>query len=347
MLQLGDVLQQQMYALFSLQRPAKALQALQRAIDIYEPLQRRQPDDLRYIDTLGALRQQEHYLRTTLGDAAGVTAAEKEIQRLETARAKARIPALEKEISVRAKHVDLVNKIGGLMYDRKYAEALPVLSVIEDLSRRTIILAPADFSSYSGIGQYYRNTAEAQKALGNAAGELGNLAAAMNAAQVAAWLAPAEQRELRNLILLDARLQVATALFERKRTGEALPIVRESIVLAEEMAERRECIDCRWHLGVAKCLFASGQDDVSADGLRSGIIHIESAAKESRNGKITSDLGRWRLALAAVLEKSGSKREAGQQRRLALEAYRQSDKTMPTEAAKAAIARIEKLIGPG
>jgi hypothetical protein len=138
---------------------------------------------------------------------------------------------------------------------------------------------------------------------------------------------------------------VATALFERNRTAEALQIVRENIVLAEEMAERRDCIECRWQLGVAKCLFASGQDDVSADGLRSGIIHIESASKESKNADIFSDLGSWRLVLADELEISGSKPAADEQRRLALAAYRQAHQLMPDdEDTNAAIAAIEKIL---
>jgi tetratricopeptide (TPR) repeat protein len=343
-LEFGQILQLQAFMLFSLERPAEAMQTLQRAIAIYEPLERRQPDNIEYIDSLASARGFEKMLRGMLGDAAGAAAAGKEMQRLDEARQKANRPALEKEVSVRADQFDLINKIGDLMYGRKYAEALPVLMVMEELSRREIVLSPANFASYSGIGQYYMNIAEAQKALGNSAAELGNLAAAMNAAQVAAWLAPEQQREPRNLTLLDARNDVATALFARKRSAEALQIVRENIALAEEMAERRECIDCRWHLGVAKCLFATGQRDFSADWLRSGIIHIESASKESRNAGIFSDLGHWRLMLAGELEKSGSKPAADEQRRLALAAYRQ----VPGDAAtKAAITAIEKMIGPG
>ncbi len=345
-LELGRILEHQAFVLYRQERLAEAVQTLQRAVAIYEPLERRQPDNIRYIDSLASALRIEQFFRNMLGDAAGVAAAGKEIQRLDEARKKATRPAREKSESLKAADLQHFKKAVDLRDQGNFTAALGELSASEESAREQIVLSPADFGAYSTNSGTYVAMAWTQKQLHNAAGQLASLAAGMNAAQVAAWLAPDEERESRNLALLEVRNDVATALFERKRTAEALRIVRENIVLAEEMAERRECIECRWHLGVAKCLFASGQPrDVSADGLRSGIIHIESASKESANADIFSDLGHWRLMLAAELEQSGSKPAADEQRRLALAAYRQADQIMPDdEATKAAIAAIEKIL---
>jgi len=348
LLDLGQVLQQQAYRLLALRRPAEAVQILARAIAVYEPLQRKHPDNPRYLQHLISARSQENMLRMALGDAAGATAAAREVARLGEAREGARRPLMERTASLAATEFDLWQKATDLLHwEKKFSESLHHLTRVEAGSRERITLFPADFTSYSTIGVTYMTIAEAQKELGNPAGQMANLAAAMNAAQVAAWLAPDHQREPRNLALLDARNDVVEALFARKRAAEALPIVRENIVLAEQMAESPTCIKCRWLLGVAKCLFASGQSDVSADGLRSGLIHLESASKASpRSGEIATDLGYWRVALADELEKSGAKTEADAQRRLALAAYRQAGQNQPKEDVKAAIAKLEKLLGP-
>jgi tetratricopeptide (TPR) repeat protein len=343
-LDLGRILQQQAHELELLQRPADAVTTLRRAIALYEPLQRKQPDNVRYIDSLIDARRGEVAL---LGDAPASATARREVERLTAARERAIRPAVVKVMSKLDRKFELLGRIEDLLSAENYREGLRELTAMEDLSREQITLSPADFASYSGLGRRYTALAEAQKGLGNAPGQLASLAAAMNAAQVAAWLAPATEQETRNLALLDARNDVVAALFERHRTAEALEIVRENIVLAEELAQRRECVECRWLLGVAQCLYASGQRDVSADGLLSGIIHIESASKESQDGKIFNDLGHWRLMLARELDQSGSKPAADDQRRLALAAYRQAETSLPqNESVKAAITEIERTIPP-
>src|SRR6185295_2902469 len=193
--------------------------------------QQRHPDNIEYLDSLEAARNDEQALRTRLGDRAGAAATAREIRRVAASRETATRPALEKKTSLRAGELELSNKIADLLYARNYRAALRGLTVLEGLSREQITLSPADFASYSGLALYYTNIAAAQKGLVNAAGQLASLAAAMNAAQVAAWLAPEQQQEPRNLALLDARNDVATALFARNRTAEALEIVRENIVL--------------------------------------------------------------------------------------------------------------------
>jgi tetratricopeptide (TPR) repeat protein len=342
-LKLGEILQQQAEVLALMKRNTEAAQTLQRAIVVIEPLQRQQPHNLRYIAGLVAARIHESALRTVLGDVPGATAAAAELTRLKTAEETANRPTLEKQVSLSADDFELIQKVGDSMYSKEFAEALPMLAVQEEQEREMIALFPTEFGSYSTIRNTYMNMAEAQKALGQSAGELASLAAAMNAAQVAAWLAPEQDREARNVVLLDARNDVADALFDRKRSAEALEVIRENVVLAEEMAQRRECIECRWMLGVAKCLYAFGQRDISADGLRSGLIHLESASKESNNGKILGDLAHWRLVLADELEKSGSQPEANALRRLALATYANVPPAYLTDEQKADIARTRKM----
>lgn len=354
LLQFGDVLQQQAHVLTLVGRTAEAAQKLQHAVDIYEPLHRRQPGNIRYLDHLASARRKENALQTRLGNVAGAAAAASEMQRLVAARESVNRPALEKKLSLLRADTNHFSRAVALMKTHNFAEALSELIASESSVREQIVLSPAHFRAYSTTRATYVTMAGQQKLLHDIDSHLGSLAAAMNAAQVAAWLAPDDQREGENLALLDVRNDVAGALIGQMRIAEAIQVLRENVVLAEEMARRRGCVECRWHLGVAKCMYASienarwGKRDVSVDGLRGGLIHIESASKESKDGRIWRDLGHWRLALATELEeKNAADPEANKQRRLALAAFRQSDQSSPDDDVKAAIVRLETRIGPG
>lgn len=330
---LGTVLYRQ--AALEWDRPDVARETLRRALAIFEPLYRRDPENARYAGGLADARGLEGSLLARMGVGDGAVAAEREAARIREASANGDAAARAKFVSLAEAHAKALQEGNGLLF-RNNRQALRSLLQAEAAARQMILVSPADSTAYGSLSATCASIALAQNALGNQPARLEALTAAMNAAQLEAWLTTDQPEDF---YLVSLRNQVAEILFERKRTAEALEVVHENVVLAQEMAQRTACTECLWHLGVAKCLFASGQPTVLADGLRGGIIQIERATRQlgalpdKRKGEIFRSLGQWRRALAAVLDRSASKPEATEQRRLAFAAYQQAQLLIPDDPA--------------
>jgi hypothetical protein len=180
--------------------------------------------------------------------------------------------------------------------------------------------------------------ARAHEKLGQAREDGAARSAAMNAAQLAAWLAPdTSQNEMSHGLFL-ARARVAEFLDGQGRVGEELAMGREVVIAAERLVARadRDALDVRL-LGHAKCSLGQLQRRQKSAGweeaVRSGLVHLDmAAAMNSRSADFLKTVGYWRRFLAGELAKEKRAGDAATETALALDAYRRAAALEPGDA---------------
>jgi len=172
------------------------------------------------------------------------------------------------------------------------------------------------------------------------------LNAAVQSAQIAAWLSPSQQ--LDNRALLIARDHFATFLYDQQRIPDALAMVTENVVVAESlMRQSPEDSFYQAILGQAKCASGSLRRELKQAGweeaVRSGILHIRKAAVLDRHAHWDA-LGKWQKYLGAELIRDGRRKEGIAQYRLALASYQlESLIQPPSEETRKAIQELTEL----
>ncbi|HYC88501.1 MAG TPA: hypothetical protein VEO54_04750 [Thermoanaerobaculia bacterium] len=351
-LDLGLLLQESVSALFGGNRFQEAAATVRRTVDIYERLVHEHPDNARYLDALANTRWWDAAVREKLGDDKGAETARAEAARAEAARDAIgnRVDhELQKLVDVDSERY---TKGNDFLAQGNTTAALEELLASEAAAREYVVLRPAAFEGYFSLAGTYRAIAVTQEMRENSAGHQAALTAAMNAFQVAAWLAPEEQRKKTNLSLLHARNALTSFLFEKQRYRDAVPILRETVVLAQDLSQTANCPECRFILGHVKSQLAllslfSGAREWE-DVMRSGFIQMEAAVAEIETAQAFRALGEWRNTVARHLDDQNLPVFAAEHRRAALAAYREALRIEPDHAeTRAAAAEIEQAMPSG
>jgi len=302
--------------LIELGRPAQAQRTLGRAIDLATRLVALHPDNPLYYDTLAATRAREASLLRATGDIRGAAAAS------------------QKEQDVRKGH------------DRLYQEQIDAAAELENranehLSRNELMAAvsvlrealrhrPTSYHTYQKLGDAYYQLQLIDRDLGKREERLAALGASMHAAQIAAWLAPADEQSQANMTLLQARNRFAQAFIDEGRKGNyqtALGLLQESVVVAESLAQREPSnADYAWSLGEAKCSLGTVRRNLAAPGwegaIRSGLIDLKKAAAlQPANPFYRENYAARRKYLGDMLAQDGNKELAATEYAAALKEY--------------------------
>jgi tetratricopeptide (TPR) repeat protein len=334
---LGRLLVNKADALVVLGRRRNALESLQQSVDTFKRLIEAHPDNYIYLDD-----QKEAYLRLAklsrdAGDTTAADAAKREAKQLTEKYAtfsRSDPQESQKLDSARAKHVTE----GATLYNRgEYAAALGAFNAAESSIRNYIHLQPTYFRGYDKLRNVYAWIEVTQDKLGNAEQRAAALSAAMYAAQFAALLAPEKQMTEMNLRLLQCRHNFAKTLYDNDALNDALAMVQEEVVVAEELVrESSQNADYLWSLGNAK--FGQGivrrQLAIAGweEAIRSGLIHIQKAVEIDRKNFVNwKELGMQRKYLFEELAKDGLNEKAAAEYRLALEAYQKAASLKPTD----------------
>jgi tetratricopeptide (TPR) repeat protein len=347
---LGRILQDKSNTLVALGRLSEAKQALQSSMDRFKQLIADHSDAPNYVADLSVARQHEAELLRKAGNSSAADAADRERTGLDK-----KYATLTRSRGEKArKFADLgtahVNEGAKLFKGRDYALALREFSTAESAMREYINLRPAASGGYGNLRNIYSWIQLTLKELGKSEEGRMALKASMQAAQIAFLLAP-EEREVANK-LLEARHDLGVFLRNNSRFSEALAMVQEEVVVAEDLVRgAAQNPHYLWRLGNARCgLGMVGRDLKKAgwvEAIRSGLIGIQKAAEiDQKNSDYPKEVGSWRKYLIEQLEADGFKDEASLEYDLALEAYRKAERISPGDTeVKEAIRELSERMG--
>ncbi len=345
----AEVLLNRAEALASLEKRLEAIANLRKSVNLYEELMQAHPDNPNYVAQLSDTHRRGAAILRNAGDSVGAESAESERRQLEekystfTADGSKELQQLEEQRNAR---VDAGAK---LFQQVDYAGAFREFRASEAIARNYIRLEPAGVGGLDELRNVYDWIRTTQEKLPDAkvAEKLASLSAWMNAAQIAAWLAPEDKQKEMNNKLVSARQVFAQFLNAEKRNVEALAMVREEVLAWNDLhhGDPRNP-DYLWSLGNAKCGLGMIRRDLKKAGweeaIRGGLIHIKKAADiDKANVKHPKEIGQWRKYLAERFEDDGRKDEAAEEFQLALEAYEAVQRLAPEDATvKAAIQEL-------
>jgi hypothetical protein len=207
--------------------------------------------------------------------------------------------------------------------------------------RHAIRRWPADFAGYGNLSVAYTNRANASRDDGERAAFLN---AALESAQIAAWLAPDFRARDTARALLVARNTFGLFLHEKKRLEEALAMITEDVVVAEALvhADPHDSV-IQETLGQAKCSVGQVRRELKQAGweeaVRGGILHLQRATAMNRQDH-WDELADWQQYLGQQLIADGRQNEGTAQYRLALASYRLA---VPTDKTQKAIQELTHL----
>ncbi|HET8774039.1 MAG TPA: hypothetical protein VFP80_09620, partial [Thermoanaerobaculia bacterium] len=201
--------------------------------------------------------------------------------------------------------------------------------------------SPADGVAYESLSVAYTNLAIATRDAGERAALLN---AALESAQIAAWLAPDSRARHTSRALLVARNTFGVFLHEQRRLQEALAMITEEVVVAEALVrEDPQDSFIQETLGKAKCSVGQVRRALQQAGweeaVRGGILHLQRATIMNRRDH-WDELAAWQQYLGAELIADGRQQEGVAQYRLALASYRLA---VPTDKTQQAIAELTRL----
>lgn len=207
--------------------------------------------------------------------------------------------------------------------------------------RQAIRRWPADFAGYGNLSAAYTNLANATR---DEAARGAYLNAALESAQIAAWLAPDSQARNTSRALLVARNMFGLFLHEKRRLQEALAMITEDVVVAEALVrEDPQDSFVQETLGKAKCSVGQVRRELKQAGweeaVRGGILHLQRATVMNRQDH-WDELADWQQYLGAELIADGRQKEGVAQYRLALASYRLA---VPTDKTRKAIEELTLL----
>jgi tetratricopeptide (TPR) repeat protein len=318
MVRLGRVLRLEADTLEALGRKSEAAVASKRAIELFTTLVAAHPDNPTFVASLSEVRH-EPGLRRKYEELTG--SDKRTAEDLDDA-ANRRVTAGQ-----------------ALLETGDVAGAFAQFREAENASRQAIELGPAEFTAYRTLYAVYAGMAGAHAKLGQKREDGAARTAAMNAAQMAAWLAPENTQNAMSHHLFMARAHVAEFLDGEGRIAEELALAREVVTAAEPLVARadRDAVDVRL-LGAAKCSLGKLEREERRAGweeaVRSGLVHLDTAAAmDPRSADFPKSVGYWRRYLAEELVKEKRAGDAARETALALSAYRQAAALAPADAA--------------
>jgi Novel STAND NTPase 1 len=328
------VLEDKAEALSALDRREEAKKTMQDAVERFTKLITAHKDMESYVARLSDAHRREAEILRKVGDETGAGVADSKKKQLheeyETLKAKRQEKA-DELIKQYAKHVDdgaKLSKAGD--HDAALREFNAAESGAQEYGR----LRPSNWVNYWWLYSIYYSIAEAQKNLPNAkeriSEQIAALSASVHAARIATLLAPEDKEKEMTKRLVTARRFLGQLLHENAREDEALAMVREEVVAADRLVQRDgQNAFSLWYLGDAKYGLAfvrHGRKEIGwEEAWRSGLINLQKAAEiDKENSGYLVLVGNWRVTLAEALEKDGREKDALDERRLALKAYREA-----------------------
>jgi tetratricopeptide (TPR) repeat protein len=336
--ELGLLLGEKSDALSALGRTSEAQASLQVSTKLLEGLLESHPDGVSYLWELSAARQRHAALLRKGGDRAGAEAADREAKQLDARYQALMNQGVDEAAKLRALHTTRVNEGATLSAAGDHAAALGKFKEAEAAARERVRLQPSAFGGYADLRNVYDWIQLMESELHRDEKRAAALNAGMQAAQVAALLAPEESTVAAGADLAKLRVTFGRFLYDGGRLEEALAIVQAQVVVGEDVGVPGAWQDARhlWSLGNAKCGLGMVSRDLKRAGweeaVRSGLIHIQRAAEiDKRNPEYPKEVGSWRKYLADQLEADGRPERAAPEYRLALDAYRRAIGIAPAD----------------
>jgi len=318
-----------------------AQETLRRAIDLITKLLNEHPANLTYYDTMAATRAREAKLLLAIGDTQGAAVASQ--REVDANNAHARLDQQEIEVAAEperradatlANAVNLANAGNHNAAAREFVNAASLLR--EALRRR-----PAAYVIYEKLADAFLRMQGSYKALGARNQRLAALNASMHAAQIAAWVAPADKQGEGNHLLLQVRDTFAQMLIEENTPDSyqtARSLLLESIVVAESLTQRDpNNAEYFWSLGNAKGSLGIVRRNLDAPGwegaIRSGLINLKKAVTlQPTNLSYRQDYASRRKQLGDLLASDGKMQQAEIEYTIALNEYEILSQTAPHNA---------------
>jgi hypothetical protein len=334
---MGDLLTQKAQTLTALGRLPEAGESSQRAIEIYAGLMTAHQDNPTYVYSSSLAQQNLAEILRKAGDATGAAAADRETKQLNE-KYDALTEAIEANANkLKASSTKHVNEGAKIFHQGSYREALTEFDAAEPPAREYIALRPGDYVGYENLRNLYDWVQLTQEKLGTKE-RLAPLKAQMNAAQIAALLAPEALQTKANKNLLDARQGLDMFVFDNKTLGDASVMVQEEIAVADRLLlQDKRNADYLWRLGNADCgLGMVRRENHNEPGweeaIRSGLIQFQKAADIDAKGTHSLiQLGYWRKYLGDQLEADGRKAESLVEYQLSLKAYQAAAARKPVD----------------
>jgi hypothetical protein len=311
-------------ALAALDRQDEAKATMQSAIARLQKLSESHPDNSAYLGDLIDAHDRQSKILEGFDDRAGAGAA---IEKKE----------LDKKWSTFSKtQTDKANELGNnrnarwregytLFEANDYAGALRKFNGAEAAAREYLRLRPSDSDNYAWLYSIYRSIDNTNVKLeeGGKKRTTAALVGSMNAAWIAALLAPKDDASVKRLIVSRARLDMF--LHKNGRQEEALDGMKEEIAAAHRLVniDQEKALNL-WSLGNAKCGLgivkrARNKEPGWEEALRGGLDDLERAAKKET--VYHKDVGDVRKARSTYLAEDGHKKEVVHECKNARSAY--------------------------
>jgi tetratricopeptide (TPR) repeat protein len=322
----------------------KAEAAWQSAVERFKELIEKHPDMPTYVADLGQAFERKATVLRKYGDRVAAKTAEQKKEQLYH-EYQTNIEKRDKEaVSLRELSTKHVNAGAKLFKEERYDAALHEFSSAEMAALEYMYLRFNTSRDYDNLRNLYAWVANTHEKLGigivdhGEAAEHGKqriaaLRAAMYAATIAALLEPDNKDTIDKL--RDARQELGILLDSNDRLNEALAMVQEEVAAAVDLVSRNR-LDGSYlrRLGNAECGRGSVLREKKLEGwkesIHDGLIQLQKAAEiDKKSLAYAKEVGYWRKYLADQLEGDGNKNEAMEERRLALEAYRNAAKRAP------------------
>jgi hypothetical protein len=335
---MGGFLTQKSQTLAALGRLPEAKESSQRAIDIYAALMTAHQDNPTYVYYLSLARQNLAEILRKAGDSTGVAAADRETKQLDEKYDALTRARQAKDQTLKTASIGHINEGAKIFHRGSYREALVEFEAAEPLAREYVDLRPGDYDGYENLRNVYDWVQLTQEKLDRTKERLAPLKASMNAAQIAALLAPEAKQTNANKHLLDARQNLDMFVFENKTLGDASIMVEEEIAVADRLVlQDKRNADYLWRLGNAECgLGMVRRENHNEPGweeaIRSGLIQFQKGAEVDAKGTHSLvQLGYWRKYLGDQLETDGRKAESLAEYHLSLKAYQAAAARKPVD----------------
>lgn len=335
-LQISDLLMDLSDAYAALKHDAEATSSLQQSRTMLENLVTTHPDNETYLFNLRKAWKSEAELMERRGDPVGAASAAAEAARLETRIKIKEQRRMDRALDIGERQREHFTRAGDLLREERFHEAVEELRASEAAAREYLSFEPTAHDWYDRVRNTYDLLASMYKDR-DSAERVAALSAEMNAAQLAAWLAPPEGRDDADMNLLDARFDLSVELSTAK-PDESLAMLQEVVVVAERLAEQsREVPDYALILGSAKCRVGWSRRKLDSPGweeaIRSGLLEFERAVGFKQQQAIAfKHLGIWHAYLASEILVDRNPETAGAERLLATRFLQRALELNPQDA---------------
>jgi tetratricopeptide (TPR) repeat protein len=328
------VLQEKAEALSALGRHEEAKKSTQDAVERFTKLITAHKDMEAYVGRLSVAHRREAEILRKAGDETGADVADSKEKQLHDEYNTLMAKRGEKDHEFYEQYARHIADGAKLSKAGDYDAALRELSAAESGAREYGSLRPGNWANYSWLSLIYYSIGEALQNLPNAKERTSErivaLSASVHAARIATLLAPEDKEKEMTKNLVTARRALGKLLLENGRKEEALAMVREEIVAADRLVQKDgQDAFSLWVLGGAKlglALVQQARKEIGwEEAIRSGLINLQKAAEiDKENSEYLVTVGNARATLADALEKDGGENDALEERRLALNAYREA-----------------------